>query len=148
MFLLILIPVIVYFIINAIVASKFQDIAFKKGYDFSIHSFAWCFWLGIMGCLYVIALPDLKNQQILSKNSQPETVEPIVFTGDMEKYNKLLAMAERYKDTFFDRNLRIRIYESIIKDLQIYADNNFEDSVVKIEEFRAYLDGLKKRIYK
>ena len=41
------------------VALKFEKIAFQKGYDSSIHSFAMCFWLGIVGYLYVIALPDL-----------------------------------------------------------------------------------------
>ena len=46
--------------INLIVARKFEDVAFKKGYDEDVHSYAMCFWLGIIGYLYVIALPDKK----------------------------------------------------------------------------------------
>ena len=64
MYLLILLPIAIFFIINTLVASKFEDIAFRKGYTSSIHAFAMCFWLGIIGYLYVIALPDLNNRQI------------------------------------------------------------------------------------
>ena len=46
-------------LIQYFVAKKFEAIAFLKGYDESIHSFAMCFWLGFIGYLYVIALPDL-----------------------------------------------------------------------------------------
>lgn len=47
-------------ILNYFIAKKFEAIAFQKGYDVSIHSFAMCFWLGLVGYLYVIALPNLK----------------------------------------------------------------------------------------
>ena len=53
--------IIVWLFICIFVAKKFEEIAFQKGYDESIHSFAMCFWLGIVGYLYVIALPNLKN---------------------------------------------------------------------------------------
>ena len=46
-------------LIQFIVAKKFEKIAFQKGYDVRVHSFAMCFWLGIIGYLYVIALPNL-----------------------------------------------------------------------------------------
>lgn len=48
-------------IIQAVIASKFEAIAFEKGYDSSIHSRAMCFWFGLVGYLYVIALPDRKS---------------------------------------------------------------------------------------
>ena len=58
--------------IQYIIAKKFEEIAFKKGYDQSIHSFAMCFWLGIVGYLYVIALPDLTLQRLLrQQNNAP-----------------------------------------------------------------------------
>lgn len=50
--------------IRYIVAKKFEAIAFQKGYDKSIHSYAMCFWLGIIGYLYVIALPNLNSSSI------------------------------------------------------------------------------------
>ena len=45
--------------IQWVIAKKFEKIAFQKGYNEEIHSFAMCFWLGLIGYLYVIALPDL-----------------------------------------------------------------------------------------
>ena len=43
--------------INYFIAKSFEAVAFQKGYDTSVHSFAMCFFLGIVGYLYVIALP-------------------------------------------------------------------------------------------
>ena len=48
-------------IINYYVAKKFEQIALQKGYDASIGAFSMCFWLGIVGYLYVIALPDKRR---------------------------------------------------------------------------------------
>ena len=39
------------------IARKFEQIAIAKGYP-DVHAFAMCFWLGIIGHLYVIALPN------------------------------------------------------------------------------------------
>ena len=41
-----------------IVAKHFENIAFDKGYDRNAHSYVMCLLLGIIGYLYVIALPD------------------------------------------------------------------------------------------
>jgi hypothetical protein len=143
MILLVILPIIS-LAINLMFAYKFEDIAFKKGYDSSIHSFALCFWFGIIGFIYVAALPDLNNRNNTKKveevNSSEENFE---ITPDEEKYNKLIAKAEKFKDTFYDRDYRIRTYESIVKDMQVFADNNFKDSVVKLDEYRSYLEALK-----
>ena len=49
-------------IIDYIVAKKFKQIAFDKGHDADkLHVFAMCFWLSIIGYLYVIALPNKKQ---------------------------------------------------------------------------------------
>ena len=56
-----LILVVIFLVIQYIVAKKFEKIAFQKGYDESVHSCAMCFWLGIVGYLYVVALPNLNN---------------------------------------------------------------------------------------
>ncbi len=45
--------------IRYIIAKKFETIAFHKGYDRSVHSFALCFWLGAVGWIYVLALPNI-----------------------------------------------------------------------------------------
>ena len=50
-----------------LIAKKFEKVAFQKGYNSSIHSFAMCFWLGMIGYLYVIALPDLTQQKRMDK---------------------------------------------------------------------------------
>lgn len=54
-----LIGIVLLIVIQWVVAKKFEKIAIQKGYDEEINSFAMCFWLGIVGYLYVIALPDL-----------------------------------------------------------------------------------------
>lgn len=56
--------VFVLLVINIVIAQKFDDVAKLKGYDEKIHSYAMCFWLGIIGYLYVIALPDLNNHKM------------------------------------------------------------------------------------
>ena len=55
--------VIAYLIISAIVASYMNQAAKLKGYDREANAFSICFWLGIFGCLYVIALPDKRIQK-------------------------------------------------------------------------------------
>ena len=57
---------IVALIIAIWMANKMCRVADDKGYDSSSeHIFAVCFWLGLFGYLYVIALPDKKNQKLL-----------------------------------------------------------------------------------
>ena len=51
------------------IARFFERIAFLKGYDEDIHAFAMCFWLGIIGYIYVAALPDLIMQERLKRNN-------------------------------------------------------------------------------
>ena len=154
---LLFIPIAIALIINCVVAKKFEEIAFQKGYDESIHSFAMCFWLGIVGYLYVIALPNLNNHYNIHSDSIDETVNKTSgneHDNDInsnlhkeetpkEKYDKLIAKAERYKDTFFDRDYRIRVYESIVKDMESFASVNFEDSVLKLKEYSSHLELLK-----
>ena len=157
MIILLLIPIAVALFINYVVAKKFEEIAFKKGHDNSIHSFAMCFWLGIVGYLYVIALPNLNNHYNIHSNNTDKNVNE---TSENEhdndtnsnphkeetpkgKYDKLIAQAERYKDTFFDRDYRIRVYESIVKDMESFASVNFEDSVLKLKEYSSHLELLK-----
>ena len=101
-------------IIRHIIAKKFEQIAFTKGYGNEIHSYAMCLWLGTIGCLYVIALPNatldnamLKRQQklinILEKqitedysfsdtNPNEEILDTEVFSciNEIKKYKQLL----------------------------------------------------------
>ena len=54
---------------NAIGAYLMKGAAIQKGYGEDIHVWAICFFLGIFGYLYIIALPDKvvqsQNQQII-----------------------------------------------------------------------------------
>ena len=46
-------------IINIIVAKQFESVAEMKGHSAeNVHAFAMCFWLGLIGWIYVAALPD------------------------------------------------------------------------------------------
>lgn len=65
----ILVLLVVYLIINVIIASYMKQVAYLKGYDDNAHAFALCFWLGLAGWIYVAALPDLiarKNQEAIA----------------------------------------------------------------------------------
>ncbi len=47
-------------------ACNMQRIVEKKGYK-DLRVVALCFWLGLIGYLYVIALPDLEERRLLKK---------------------------------------------------------------------------------
>ncbi len=78
MIIIIAILVIAYLIIAMIIAKKMEEVAALKGYGDDVHAFAMCFWLGIIGCIYVTALPDKiqqsQNQRIITllENQQNE----------------------------------------------------------------------------
>ena len=155
MFWPVFIPILlIYFAINALIASKFNDVAHMKGYGPEMHCFAMCFWLGILGCLYVSALPDRGTREVQNTTANPiantesdhsnievKTEESLGF----EKYDALVKKAEKFKDTFYDRDYRIRVYESIVKEMQPLANDNFMDASQKLEEYKLHLELLKAR---
>ena len=56
-------------VINGFLAKQMANVAAMKGYGEEIHAWAWCFWLGIIGYIYVLSLPDKvaqsQSQQII-----------------------------------------------------------------------------------
>ena len=71
------IAVILALVIICIMASKMCDVAELKGYDSKHeHIFALCFFFGLFGYIYVIALPDLKLQRLI-KSITDNNKEPI-----------------------------------------------------------------------
>ncbi len=62
-----LVLMIIYIVWNLITAKTMERIARLKGYGEEFNCFMMCFWLGVVGCLYVIALPDLKQREQLDK---------------------------------------------------------------------------------
>lgn len=63
-----IIVLVVLLCINGFLANKMSDAAENKGYDKRTY-FHICFWLGVIGYLIVIALPDLtirkQNEKII-----------------------------------------------------------------------------------
>ena len=63
------ISIMIALIIDVIMAKLMENVAIMKGYGKSRHIFAICFFLTILGYLYVLALPDKviqsQNQQII-----------------------------------------------------------------------------------
>ena len=60
--------IVAWIIIMVKLANHMRDIAYAKGYDDRWHPWAWSFWLGVLGFIYVLALPDLvarKNQETM-----------------------------------------------------------------------------------
>lgn len=86
---MIVVILIVLLVINLIGAGKMSDVAYAKGYDDSIHAFAMCFWLGIIGYLYVIALPDIEARrkqdaiiELLKNNTSGTDRREVLFEND------------------------------------------------------------------
>lgn len=52
--------IVVYFVIWFLAASVFQEIAEMKGHQ-GKRFFWWCFWVGPVGMMMVIALPDRRS---------------------------------------------------------------------------------------
>lgn len=76
MFGYILLVVVIYLIFCFIIGRMMENVAADKGYGTEAHAFAMCFWLGIIGCIYVAALPDKiqqkQNQKIIELLTHPE----------------------------------------------------------------------------
>ena len=49
-------------IIHYKVAKMFEKLAFDKGYGKDANAFIMCFWLGIVGYIYVAAMPKLTER--------------------------------------------------------------------------------------
>lgn len=73
---IITITVIAYFIIGFISGKIMETAAALKGYGTEVHAFIVCFFLGIIGCVYVAALPDKiqqeQNQKIIALLENPK----------------------------------------------------------------------------
>lgn len=68
-FLIVLVACLIVLAILAFGAHLMKISAELKGY-YDEHIFAICFWLGIIGYLYVISLPDKSNLNSYENNSQ------------------------------------------------------------------------------
>lgn len=77
----IIIVLIAAIIIDFILAKFMVSAAEMKGHGPEAHVFAMVFWLGLLGCLYVIALPDLnlrkQNEEVLARLGNPATAEEL-----------------------------------------------------------------------
>ena len=67
MILLYIIAVVIAIVIQYFIAVQFESVAADKGYRDSKY-FHFCFWLGIVGYLLVIALPDRNNSIAVHTN--------------------------------------------------------------------------------
>lgn len=50
-------------VFDVVIATKMESVAALKGHGKEVHAFAMCFWLGIVGYIYVAALPDKIRQE-------------------------------------------------------------------------------------
>ena len=71
-----IIAIAIAIIILCFIASKMCEVASLKGYEpAKKHIFAICFWLGIFGYFYVLALPDLKLRKLLGEKEETENID-------------------------------------------------------------------------
>ncbi len=59
--------ILIWLLINYVIAKHMERVAIEKGYDEDAHAFSMCFWLGAIGYIYVAMLP---NQRKLDQNEQ------------------------------------------------------------------------------
>ena len=64
MFIVAITPILFFCGIRAIIAIHMNKVAKMKGHE-KCHAFALCFFLGIPGYIYVVALPDMVQRQQL-----------------------------------------------------------------------------------
>lgn len=79
MALVVILPIALFFGFRAIISVQMKKIAVMKGHEKS-HAFALCFWLGIPGYIYVVALPDLVQRK------QLETIINVVNAKKLENF--------------------------------------------------------------
>ena len=113
--------------INYIIAKQFENIAYDKGYNSDAHPFAMCFWFGIIGYIYVAAMPKLTSEEMEQKEKEDE-IEAIYREAN-EKINNSHEDAEN-SITYLEE--AIELLSSIVD----YKDSRelIEESKAKIEE--------------
>lgn len=63
MAIIVVLAAVVVIVIDVVIAKKMESVAALKGHGEEVHAFAMCFWLGIVGYIYVAALPDKIQQE-------------------------------------------------------------------------------------
>ena len=76
-------------IIQYTAAKRFEKIAFDKGYDRKAHPFGMCFWLGVIGYIYVAAMPKLTANEIQAKRNIEEQKTHKVDSDEFNKDDKV-----------------------------------------------------------
>lgn len=130
-------------------ALNMQEIVEKKGYK-NLRVVALCFWLGIIGYLYVIALPNLEEQRMLKKiageaedvieneekeESDAETVETEIDEEKEQIYSEAIMKMQRgsgYNS--------VRFYNEAVEMFEKIA--GYRDSDRKMEECRKEISKI------
>lgn len=148
--------ILVCIICNIIIALKMCEVAELKGYDPSERSvFVLCFFFGIFGILYVIALPDLKLREIRFSNNDTGILQSREKSNDKEAYaTKIMEdIKELGESGQKDEWLQNRIMSLISSgmspsDAKIQAETEYAISKKKIDEEKAKQDAELERIEK
>jgi len=69
------------------IAKKFEQIVFAKGYGTELKAYYMCFWLGIVGYLYVILLPNAKLDNIELKQQKRKLEMLVQLSSDSKETN-------------------------------------------------------------
>ena len=132
-------------LVDYIVASKFSELAYDKGYKNST-AFHMCFWLGIIGYLYVAAMPCLTTKTVAAnekgekggENEESEITETTCETVDVCDPEKEVVYVEA--KTKMQRGSGYncaRFYKEAIDLLQTIGD--YKDSVELIDKCNEHI---------
>lgn len=127
-----------YFIINLILAHFFKQVAYAKGFDDKCHAWALVFWLGLFGCLYVCALPDLNARKVSS-----DLLEQMRETGEIVRRNTILPTEEESRET--REEIMDKVTDTVL-DTKEKVDDLKEKATEKIGDVKETVADVKDNI--
>ena len=93
--LLFIVLLAIYITIQYNVSRMFENIALDKGYGPDAHPFAMCFWLGIVGYIYVAAMPKLSSDEITKKQETDTATNENEYQKDDKVYNQAIEKMDK-----------------------------------------------------
>lgn len=127
-----------YFIINLILAHFFKQVAYAKGFDDKCHAWALVFWLGLFGCLYVVALPDLNARKVSA-----DLLAQMKETGEIVRRNTLLPTEEESQEHLEEMKEKVG---DTVGDVIDKVEDIKEKTTQKVSDVKETVSDVKENI--
>ena len=102
-----------------------------------------CFWLGIIGCLYVIALPDKRQQPIAEQSTKEECSDVKTTESDNQKAARIYGCKEIIvSEKKLQGNCTMcRSYHENLKECKILSDIGTREFAICDKCIRLFRDN-------